>query len=153
MILAAVTSLVDAGLSLLESSDKTDAAKAFITALAAASVLLSWATVHSVFTLRYASLYYTTGGGIDFNEDRLPTYGDLAYLAFTIGMTYQVSDLDRLEVDPPDRPASWVHVVPLRHRRGSDHDQSRGWALEWVGLSVICLRSLDEHDDYRLISA
>jgi uncharacterized membrane protein len=55
-------------------------------------VILSWATVHTVFTLRYARLYYAAGGGIDFNGDRAPTYTDFAYLAFTIGMTYQVSD-------------------------------------------------------------
>ena len=32
--------------------------------------------------------------GIDFNQDEQPTHGDFAYLAFTIGMTYQVSDTD-----------------------------------------------------------
>jgi uncharacterized membrane protein len=30
--------------------------------------------------------------GVDFNEDALPCYTDFAYLALTIGMTYQVSD-------------------------------------------------------------
>ena len=56
------------------------------------SVVLSWATVNTVFTLRYASLYYLEGGGINFNDDRQPDYGDFAYVALTIGMTYQVSD-------------------------------------------------------------
>ena len=43
--------------------------------------------------LRYAALHYRTEGGtIDFNEDDPPDYRDFAYLAFTIGMTYQVSD-------------------------------------------------------------
>ncbi len=55
----------------------------------------SWAAVHTVFTLRYASLYHLEGGGIDFTEgDRLPDYRDFAYVAFTIGMTFQVSDTD-----------------------------------------------------------
>ncbi|HEY0453563.1 DUF1345 domain-containing protein, partial [Actinophytocola sp.] len=31
-------------------------------------------------------------GGIDFNSAELPTYRDFAYLAFTVGMTFQVSD-------------------------------------------------------------
>ena len=31
-------------------------------------------------------------GGIDFGSDGPPDYKDFAYLAFTIGMTYQVSD-------------------------------------------------------------
>ena len=64
-------------------------------------VLLSWTVVHTVFTLRYAHLFYTHGegpGGIDFPQDSpsaresLPDYHDFAYVAFTIGMTFQVSD-------------------------------------------------------------
>jgi uncharacterized membrane protein len=48
-----------------------------------------------VFALRYARLYYEGGGtGVDFNQNGDPTYSDFAYLAFTIGMTYQVSDTD-----------------------------------------------------------
>jgi len=31
-------------------------------------------------------------GGIDFNDDEPPDYHDFAYLALTIGMTFQVSD-------------------------------------------------------------
>jgi uncharacterized membrane protein len=53
----------------------------------------SWALVHMLFTLRYAALYYgQPGGGIDFGADEPPTYRDFAYLAFTVGMTLQVSD-------------------------------------------------------------
>jgi uncharacterized membrane protein len=64
-------------------------------ALGATSVVLSWGLVHVVFTARYARLYYTgPDGGIDFNEAEPPCYSDFAYLAFTIGMTYQVSDTD-----------------------------------------------------------
>ena len=66
--------------------------RVIITVVASMTVILSWATVHTVFTLRYARLYYALGGGIDFHEERAPAYGDFAYLAFTIGMTYQVSD-------------------------------------------------------------
>jgi len=33
-------------------------------------------------------------GGIDFNDSAPPQYSDFAYLAFTIGMTFQVSDTD-----------------------------------------------------------
>ncbi|MEO7234131.1 MAG: DUF1345 domain-containing protein, partial [Lapillicoccus sp.] len=44
----------------------------------------------------YAQLYYEgRPGGIDFNQDdELPDYRDFAYLAFTVGMTFQVSDTD-----------------------------------------------------------
>jgi uncharacterized membrane protein len=59
------------------------------------SVAAAWAVVHTVFTLRYALLYYADSeGGIDFNQSEAPAYADFAYLAFTIGMTYQVSDTD-----------------------------------------------------------
>ena len=92
LIFASVISLIGVGLSLLEASGTGGVAKAVIVGVASVSVILSWATVHTVFTLRYARLYYAGGGGIDFNEDRPPGYMDFAYLAFTIGMTYQVSD-------------------------------------------------------------
>jgi uncharacterized membrane protein len=48
--------------------------------------------VHVVFVLRYADVFYRNGGGIDFSEEDRPDYRDFAYVAFTIGMTYQVSD-------------------------------------------------------------
>jgi uncharacterized membrane protein len=69
--------------------------KAALVAAGIGTIVVSWAVVHTVFTLRYAALYYTgRNGGIDFNEDDKPNYADFAYLAFTIGMTYQVSDTD-----------------------------------------------------------
>jgi uncharacterized membrane protein len=46
--------------------------------------------------LRYARAFYAPAvakkPAVDFNEDDPPTYADFAYLAFTIGMTFQVSD-------------------------------------------------------------
>lgn len=64
-----------------------------IALLAVMSVALSWALIHTLFTLRYASLYYDgPDGGVDFNQADAPNYGDFAYLAFTLGMTFQVSD-------------------------------------------------------------
>jgi len=59
-------------------------------------VVLSWTVVNTVYTLRYADLHYQSGAaGIAFGEEpgqERPTYRDFAYVAFTIGMTYQVSD-------------------------------------------------------------
>ena len=76
--------------------------------LAVASVALSWFTVHILFMLRYAQLYYTgPDGGVNFNQDAPPRYLDFAYLAFTIGMTFQVSDTD-LE-------KSAIRAAALRH--------------------------------------
>jgi uncharacterized membrane protein len=65
-----------------------------LTALALVSVALAWSAVHTVYALRYARLYYTPpDGGVDFKGGR-PDYPDFAYLALTIGMTFQVSDTD-----------------------------------------------------------
>jgi uncharacterized membrane protein len=58
-----------------------------------ASVALSWTAVQTLFTLHYARLYHShPAGGIDFNQEAPPRYADFAYLAFTVGMTFQVSD-------------------------------------------------------------
>lgn len=57
------------------------------------SVVLSWLVVHTVFAARYARIYYTgPDGGVNFNQPEPPRYSDFAYVAFTIGTTFQVSD-------------------------------------------------------------
>jgi len=57
------------------------------------TVAVSWFTVHTIFMLRYALLYYAEPpGGIDFGTGEPPSYRDFAYLALTLGMTFQVSD-------------------------------------------------------------
>jgi uncharacterized membrane protein len=94
LIAASVVSLLGVGLALLKASSEMGTARGLVTAVAALSVVLSWGAVHTVFTLRYARKYYAEGGGIDFNGDRPPDHRDFGYVAFTIGMTYQVSDTD-----------------------------------------------------------
>lgn len=93
LISASVANLIGVGFALLEASSKSGAVQAVITAIALLGVALSWIAVNTVFALRYAHLYYgDVPGGISFNDDDPPTYAEFAYLAFTIGMTYQVSD-------------------------------------------------------------
>ncbi|MET4095257.1 DUF1345 domain-containing protein [Arthrobacter sp. UYCu712] len=101
LILAAnVASLVAVAAVIVDSHNNTDTASRIGGGLLAlASVALSWMLVQTLFTLRYAQLYYGTGakagpgvGGIDFNQSRPPQYTDFAYLATSLGMTYQVSD-------------------------------------------------------------
>ncbi|MFJ8578224.1 DUF1345 domain-containing protein [Micromonospora sp. NPDC093277] len=59
------------------------------------SVVLSWFVVHTVFMTRYARLYYGgKPGGVDFHQSEPPCFTDFAYLAFTVGATFQVSDTD-----------------------------------------------------------
>ena len=93
---AAIGSLGAVLLSLVKASSEPGGAKALLTGVAVASVFLSWAVVHLTYTLRYARLFFTEPqGGINFYEDTGdPTYVDFSYVAFTIGMTYQVSDTD-----------------------------------------------------------
>ena len=44
---------------------------------------------------QFPCLYYAEPiGGIDFTQEPDPTYRDFAYVGFTIGMTFQVSDTD-----------------------------------------------------------
>jgi uncharacterized membrane protein len=92
---ASVASLVAVGFILAEVGRASGLERGLLTAFAVASVLLAWSVVHTVFALRYARLYYAPPvGGLGFADDDPPTYGDFAYVAFTIGMTYQVSDTE-----------------------------------------------------------
>jgi uncharacterized membrane protein len=92
---ACVAFLAAVGLALVKAGSAHGGTKAFLIGIAMLSVALSWGQVHTVFTLRYARLYYSLPvGGIDFNGDDGPEYADFAYLAFTVGMTFQVSDTD-----------------------------------------------------------
>lgn len=67
---------------------------------AVATVLCSWTLVHTVFTLRYAHIFYDLdegtsqrGGGLNFPGEENPDYLDFAYFSFVVGMTCQVSDV------------------------------------------------------------
>ncbi len=91
---AGAASLLAVGFTLAQASHAHAPGRGLLTALALASVALAWSAVHTVYALRYARLYYTPpDGGIDFKGER-PDYLDFAYLALTIGMTFQVSDTD-----------------------------------------------------------
>jgi uncharacterized membrane protein len=95
LLSAAVVSLVGTALVLIKANQAASAGRLMLTGAGIATVALSWAVVHTVFALRYAHEYYTVPvGGIDFKSDELPDYRDFAYVAFTIGMTFQVSDTD-----------------------------------------------------------
>jgi uncharacterized membrane protein len=90
---ASVASLVAVGLVLVRSGHSNGLSKALLVGLSVISIVLAWSVVHTVYSLRYAKLYYeNTPGGVDFNAQGAPCYIDFAYLALTIGMTFQVSD-------------------------------------------------------------
>jgi len=93
LVAASGASLAAVAFALLKASTEQGATKDLITAVAGVCLVVSWTTVNTVFLLRYASLYYRdVPGGIGFGGEPTPSYADFAYLAFTIGMTYQVSD-------------------------------------------------------------
>jgi uncharacterized membrane protein len=93
VLTAGVAILAAVALALVRAGGAHGATKAGLLAVGLVSVVFSWLSVHTVFTLVYARLYYgDEPGGIEFNEPDRPDYLDFAYLAFTIGMTFQVSD-------------------------------------------------------------
>lgn len=94
VLAATLASFAGVALILLDASNAQGHAKDAIVALALGSIALSWFLVHTLFALRYASIYYRDRTGVDFNEDKPPRYMDFAYLSFTVGMTFQVSDTD-----------------------------------------------------------
>jgi uncharacterized membrane protein len=93
VLAASSASLVAIGFTLVRAGNHAGTDKALLILLAIVVVALSWTAIHTIYTVRYGDLYYGTPvGGIDFNEHEPPDYHDFAYLAFTIGMTFQVSD-------------------------------------------------------------
>ena len=89
---ASLASLAGVGYLLIAESS-TGRRAVVATGVGVLSVVASWIMVHTLAMLRYARLYYSDQrGGIDFNQEDPPCYVDFAYVAFTIGMAYQVSD-------------------------------------------------------------
>ncbi len=95
--LAAALASLFAVKALLNSMDANKQEHLILPVLAVGS---AWSLVHTVFTHRYAHLYYGSSanqkkrnGGLDFSDDTEPDYLDFAYFSFVIGMTSQVSDV------------------------------------------------------------
>jgi uncharacterized membrane protein len=95
LLAASVASLIAVGFFLVQASSARGPSRDLLAAVGVATVVLSWLVVHTVFTLQYAKLFYSgADGGVDFNQAAPPRYSDFAYLSFTIGMAFQVSDTD-----------------------------------------------------------
>ncbi|BBX85382.1 hypothetical protein MAUB_32550 [Mycolicibacterium aubagnense] len=91
LLLILTASLTAIGILLWSAND---ADKASYAGLSLAAILAAWASLHTMYTARYARLYYDGDpGGIDFNNPGVdPQYSDFYYFSFNLGMTYQVSD-------------------------------------------------------------
>ncbi|WP_284982737.1 DUF1345 domain-containing protein [Arthrobacter sp. efr-133-TYG-118] len=94
ILCAAVGSLAAVVLVMIGAKDAHGFDKFMLALLALGGAVASWLLVHTLFTLRYAEVYYTSDPprGIEFNQKEPPQYTDFAYMAFSLGMTYQVSD-------------------------------------------------------------
>jgi uncharacterized membrane protein len=101
MLTAACISMLAVIMLLISKSEGT-AAKAWQLPIGMGCMVLSWFIVHTLFTSRYAHMYYsdhktkadTYAGGLDFPKEDEPDFVDFAYFSFTIGMTFQVSDVE-----------------------------------------------------------
>jgi uncharacterized membrane protein len=101
VVAAGLVSLLGAGAAVHQSGAAEVGAveSGLLVGFAVATVVVSWLSVNTDYTLRYAHLYYTPPeGGVDFQDSDEPSYTDFAYLAFTVGMTYQVADTGLLTV-------------------------------------------------------
>ncbi|MEG3089063.1 DUF1345 domain-containing protein [Sphingomonas sp. PB4P5] len=69
-------------------------------ALIVGTLALAWLFSNTVYALHYAHLFYTDDekgkdtSGIDVPETNEPDYWDFVYFSFTLGMTFQTSDVE-----------------------------------------------------------
>jgi uncharacterized membrane protein len=95
LLVIAVLSLGAVGYAIGDGSKANGVEELGKVAVAILTIALSWFLVHTIFTMKYAQEYYRNrDGGISFNNDREPVWSDFAYMAFTVGMTFQISDTD-----------------------------------------------------------
>lgn len=94
LVASSVLSLAAIVAALHRASSSSSGLDAALTTASLVAVVVSWLVVNTVFVLHYAHLYYDgeAVGGVSFPGDQAPCYRDFAYLGFTVGMTFQVSD-------------------------------------------------------------
>lgn len=101
ILVAAVASVMAIILMIVTKQKATDVTD-WRTPIAILAMILSWFLVHTLFTLRYAHIFYGNdvenptnhAGGLDFPDEKKPGYLDFAYFSFVLGMTFQVSDVE-----------------------------------------------------------
>lgn len=114
----AMVSLLSIVFLMKSPKDATEAQVITHISLTIGSVIVSWWLVHTVFTLRYAHLYYDTRNdqgkeipacGLNFPEEKEPDYLDFVYFAFNLGVAFQVSDV--AITSRRVRRLAWVHSL------------------------------------------
>ncbi|MEI8239593.1 MAG: DUF1345 domain-containing protein [Actinomycetota bacterium] len=92
---ASVLSLAGMAAGLVKAGHVGHPMRVLLTVMSVATVVSAWTVVHTMYALRYAHIYYTDPiGGVDFHSDEMPDYHDFAYMAFTVGMSFAISDTD-----------------------------------------------------------
>jgi uncharacterized membrane protein len=81
-------------------TEKLEKATPFTIGLVLVSLVLAWTFSNTIYALHYAHLYYLPAEdgedsrGIDFPDCEDPDYWDFVYFSFTLGMTFQTSDVE-----------------------------------------------------------
>jgi len=95
VLIASGVSLAVVAEALIRFSGRQDATAVAAVISTVVAVILSWGLVNTVFALKYARMYYRdSDGGIDFRQTAPPRYSDFAFMAFTVGMAYGVTDTE-----------------------------------------------------------
>lgn len=96
MVAACLVSIAAVVVSVIQSSNRSDPVSIALVILGVLGTMVAWALVNTVYAFKYARMYFVDhhGDGFDFNQGSSPTYSDFAYLAFTIGMSYGVSEVE-----------------------------------------------------------
>lgn len=103
LIVTLLAAIISIGL-LFEALNSGKNASVFEVVLAFSSVLLGWLTIHTMFAIHYAHLFWRPSqqaekdegkrGGLSFPETHTPGAYDFLYFSFVIGMTAQTSDVE-----------------------------------------------------------
>lgn len=97
IVVACLASIAAMVIALIQSNNQTgDAVSVALVILGVLGSIVAWALVNTVYALKYARLYFLDQheSGFDFKQDARPTYSDFAYVAFTIGMSYAVAEVE-----------------------------------------------------------
>jgi uncharacterized membrane protein len=94
----------------LVRSQQRDPIGAAAAILAVLGVVAAWALVNTVYAFKYARMYYHDDRHrFQFNQDEDPSYSDFAYAAFSIGMTYNASNVNQSST--PSRRIALGHAL------------------------------------------
>lgn len=99
-LLLGITGLVMVVILVAVGVEMADTPNAPAIALVIGTLAIAWLFSNTVYALHYAHLYYgrpdgrrSDAGGIEFPDTKEPDYWDFLYFAWTLGMTFQTSDV------------------------------------------------------------